>query len=367
MEESLGHLVAGIIATALILIVLLDAVETIILPRRVNRKFRLTRFFYLATWMPWRWLAKRISKKKSREAFLGFYGPISLLLLIFMWSVGLICSFGGLQWAMGSHVVSGDGSAPNLFIDLYMSGTTFFTLGLGDVTPKTNAARILTVLEGGMGFGMLAAVIGYLPTIYQSFSSRESTISLLDARAGSPPTAYELIRRHTVDGAIEALDRLFGDWERLASQIMESHISYPVLCYYRSQHDNQSWLAALTAVLDACALVMSGIDGIPDRQARLTFAMARHCMVDLAQVFGRAPVPHACPRLSERDRDRLKEMMAENAVRLRPGNEELERLRLLYEPYVVSLADYLVLEVPLWIKKPDAKDNWTTSAWTVSH
>lgn len=365
--ESSMHWAAGILSVSVILIILIDAFETVILPRRVNRKVRLARFFYLATWTPWKALARRMSNNKKRENFLSFYGPLSLLILFAIWALCLVHSFAALQWAVGSHLKNADGQQADIFTVLYMSGTTFFTLGLGDVTPNTQISRFLTVMEAGVGFAMLAAVIGYLPTIYQAFSRREGVISMLDARAGSPPSAYELIRRHTEDGALEALNQLFAEWERLAAEIMESHISYPVLCYFRSQHDNQSWIAALTAVLDACALVMSGIEGIPDRQARLTFAMARHAMVDLAQIFGRAPVPGACPRLSDEDRQRIASMLAENGVRMNSDHKRLDELRLTYEGYVVSLAAFLAMEVPPWIKKPNAKDNWTTSAWTVQH
>lgn len=290
---TIAHVLAGCLAVFLILVILLDAVETIVVPKRVNRKVRFARYFYVMTWVPWRWFANRcLDNRKSRESFLGFYGPISLLFLIAIWAIALVHAFAALHWALGSHLVAADGRAISIFAELYMSGTTFFTLGLGDIRPTTEIARLLTVTEAGMGFGMLAAVIGYLPTIYQSFSSREITISLLDARGGSPPTACELIRRHSADGAVDALNVLFADWEKLAAQIMETHISYPVLCYYRSQHGNQSWIAAIAAVLDACALVMAGIEGIPDRQARLTFAMARHAMVDLTQVFGQIGRAH---------------------------------------------------------------------------
>ena len=366
---SVAHLIVGCLSVLLILIILLDAVETIVVPRRVIRKVRLVRYFYVVTWLPWRWFANKVlHHPKSRESFLGFYGPISLLFLIATWAVTLVHAFAALHWALGSHLVAADGRPITIFTELYMSGTTFFTLGLGDITPKSEIARLLTVTEAGMGFGLLAAVIGYLPTVYQSFSNRETVISLLDARGGSPPTACEIIRRHTADGAVDALDLLFADWEKLAAQIMETHISYPVLCYYRSQHDNQSWVAALAAILDATALVMAGIEGIPIRQARLTFAMARHAIVDLTQVFGRAPLPYACPRLSDEDRSRLKSILAANGASIQNGSDvELDRLRLLYEPYLVSLAAYLSMDVPSWLRQPNAKDNWTTGKWSTPH
>src|SRR5262249_45862376 len=133
--------------------------------------------------------------------------------------------------------------------------------------------------------------MGYLPVLSQAFSRREATISLLDARAGSPPTAFELLRRHAGAGTheLDALEELLHDWERWSAELMESHLSYPVLAYFRSQHDNQSWIGSLTVILDVCALTMSGLSGMCQYQARMTFAIARHALVDLSQVFGRAP------------------------------------------------------------------------------
>src|SRR5579871_6066740 len=253
------EILAGIAGALLVLFVLWDAFETIVLPRRVTRRFRLARVFYRTSWRPWRVLASRMPPKR-RENYLAYFGPLSLLLLLLVWAASLIFGFAMLHWAVGSQVSASDGGS-GFWTDFYMSGTTFFTLGLGDVTPKDAAARALTVLEGGMGFAFLALMIGYVPVIYQQFSRREANISLLDARAGSPPTAGELLRRHAYQDGMEALRDLLADWERWAAELMESHLSYPVLCYYRSQHNNQSWLGALTAILDTCALVIVGVEG----------------------------------------------------------------------------------------------------------
>ena len=128
---------------------------------------------------------------------------------------------------------------------------TFFTLGFGDLTPQGPTGRALAVAEAGIGFAFLAVVISYLPVFYQAFSKREVTISLLDARAGSPPTAGSLLLRLAPGRNFEALDRFLQEWERFAAEVLESHLSFPLLSYYRSQHDNQSWLAAMTTILDA--------------------------------------------------------------------------------------------------------------------
>ncbi len=355
--------VVAVISVALLATVLLEAFETVVLPRRVTRRIRLTRLFYRVTWRPWAALARRLGSRTRREGYLSFFGPLSLLLLLGVWAGGLILGFAMLQWALGSPL-HGPGGRIGVGTYVYLSGTTFFTLGLGDVTPLGPVGRALTVGEAGVGFGFLALVIGYLPVIYQAFSRREANISLLDARAGSPPSATELLRRH--GQSMEELGRLLRDWERWSADLLESHLSYPVLCYYRSQHINQSWLAALTTILDASALVMVGIDGAPTRQAQLTFAMARHAVLDLAQIFApgapRTPDPD---RLSPELLRRLRAALAAEGITLREDSaaeERLSTLRRMYEPYLNALAEYLLMALPPWISATDAFDNWQAGA-----
>jgi hypothetical protein len=353
------------VGVGLVAVVLWEAFEAIILPRRVTRRVRLTRFYYRTVWRTWKFLGRLVLLRKRREAFFSYFGPLSLLLLFVLWAVGLVLAFALLHYGTGSAVNAG-GVTPSFATDLYLSGTTFFTLGLGDVIPRSRLARILTVAESGMGFGFLAIVIGYLPVIYQSFSRREVNISLLDSRAGSPPSAGELLRRHSFGQGHGALRQLLQDWERWSADLLESHLSYPVLAFFRSQHDNQSWLSALTAILDSCALVMTGLEGDCQRQAELTFAMARHAVVDLAQVFASPPRPMPFDRLLPEDFVRLRETLANQGMRLSgdPGvDARLTALRALYEPYVYSLAEYLRIELPPWIPTGTGRDNWQTSAW----
>ncbi|HKA22030.1 MAG TPA: potassium channel family protein [Blastocatellia bacterium] len=343
--------------------VLLDAFETVVLPRRVTRRIRFARFFYRITWIPSAALARRIRARRRRDSFLGFFGPLSLIMLLSAWAGGLVLGFAALHWSIESPLNAS--AAPHAFgTYVYMSGTTFFTLGYGDITPTAPVGRAIAVLEAGVGFGFLALIIGYLPVIYQAFSRRESNISLLDARAGSPPSAAELLRRHGHN--IQELDQLLRDWERWAADILESHLSYPVLCYYRSQHNNQSWLTALTAVLDASALVIVGIDGASRRQAQLTFAIARHAVVDLAQIFNTAPSDLTVDRLPSDELDRLRAVLGAEGVRLETGAQAeqlLSELRAMYEPFVSTLADFLFFELPPWVPTAEAYDNWQTSRW----
>jgi len=306
----------------------------------------------------------KLKSPKTRERFLGYFGPLSLLMLLFVWALALIFGFALLHWSIapGLQVASG---GDGFWIAAYMSASTFCTLGLGDVTPITPAARLITVFEAGTGFGFLALIISYLPVLYQAFSRREVDISLFDARAGSPPKACELLRRHAeVDNILEVLT-LLSDWEKWAADFMEGHLSYPVLGWYRSQHDNQSWISALTTILDTCSLVILGIEGLPEWQARLTFAMARHVAVDMSQVFRIPPRPPA-ERLTVHEMENLRLSLASVGLAVRDGadsNEKLRRLRDMYEPYVNSLAVFLLMPLPPWLPEPKHTDNWQTSMW----
>ncbi|PYO63801.1 MAG: two pore domain potassium channel family protein [Gemmatimonadetes bacterium] len=358
--------IIGVAGAILLATVLWDAFETIILPRRVSGRIRLTKLFYSATWHPWR-VTALLLPRRPRDAFLSFYGPLSLILLLGLWATGIVLAFGMLQWAAGSALIM-TGGGPGFWTDVYMSGTTFFTLGLGDVAPRTGLAKAITVIEAGTGFAFLAAVIGYFPVIYQAFSRREVAISLLDARAGSPPTAGELLWRYRWDKNGDALAALLQDWERWAADVLESHLSYPPLAYFRSQHYNQSWLGALTTILDSSAMVMVGLEGGCARQAALTFAMARHAVVDLAQVFDTPPREALQPRLTDPDLARLRARLAEGGVRLRDeaddaAGQRLAELRRMYEPYVAELARYLAVTLPPWMRAVERPDNWQTSRW----
>lgn len=364
MIPAPGAFIAGV---AIFLVVLWDAFEAIILPRRVTRRFRLARLFYKTTWHLWKFVMCLVPSRKRREALLGFYGPLSLLVLVAVWAVGLVFGFGLMQYGAGSALnASVHGGESSFFTDMYLSGTTFFTLGLGDVIPRTELARGLVVLEAGFGFGFLAAVIGYLPFIYGSFSKREVDISLLDSRAGTPPTAGELLRRHSYQHGQDALRELLKDWELWSAELMESHLSYPVLAYFRSQHDNQSWIASLAAILDTCALLMVGIEDACEKQAELTFAIARHAVADLSQVFSTAPKALPRDRLPGEELRRIRDVLAQHGMKLRDGEEadlRLRELRNMYEPYVYALATYLNQTLPPWIPVKKGKDNWQTTAW----
>jgi hypothetical protein len=353
------QLAAFAVGILLVFVILRDTFETIILPRRVAGRLRVSKIFYQVTWKPWAAIGRRMPPGDRRETFLSTYGPISLIFLVVLWGTLLITGFAILMWAAGFDArLTGNDT-------LYVSGTTFTTLGIGDFTPKTELARFITVAEAGTGFGFLAIVISYLPVLYQSFSRRETAISTLDEWAGSPPSAGDLLRRAVAAGETEQLRPLLDRWEQWAAELLESHLSYQVLCYFRSQHENQSWVAALTAILDFSALMQASKAGGKTWSARRVYAIGRHAFGDLSQVLRAEPRFDAPDRLSQAELSALHEALAEAGidVDMTVFRERLRKLRKGYEPYAFALSKELLMELPPWMPLATRQDNWETTAW----
>ena len=362
------HTITFIAGVLLILATLLDGFETVLLPRRINHRFRYSRLYYRNSWRLWRAVAARIPAGRWREAMLSVFGPLSLLGLFGSWIVSLILGFTLLQWSIASLIPSGQQTSAHSTFDtyLYFSGTTYFTLGLGDVIPSPGLSRALTVTESGLGFGFLAIIISYLPVLYQAFSRRELTISLLDARAGSPPTGGEFLRRLARDNQIDVDNASLREWERWCAELLESHLSFPVLAFYRSQHANQSWLAAVASMLDSCAMLLTLLPRAESHQARLTFAVARHAVVDIALIFGIRPPQTQQDRLPPQATAQFHQMLQQ--IGKQPADipqieSRLSELRALYEPFLQALARHFVLVLPPVITADRIDDNWQRSAW----
>ena len=357
-------LFAIVVGLAVFAIVLQDAFEVMLLPRRVKRRWRLTRYFFRWTWALWTTLARLVPAGGRRERFLSIYGSLAMTLLFTLWAGALIASFGLLQWA--AQQAGGAKPSSDLAEQIYFSGVTFFTLGFGDVVPHTPPARILAVVEAGVGFGLIAVVIGYLPVLYQLFSRREAHVLQLDARAGSPPTATTLLRRHAESGGLDQVDEVLRAWEIWCAELLESHLSYPMLAYYRSQHHDQSWLAALAAIMDTCVLILIGVEDVKQLQARMTFAMARQVVLEMARSLEVSAVPIAEEdRLPPEDFEKMLGIFKEAGLTWNGGEaaqETLAGVRATYDPVMRGLAAYLLIPLPSWVASNDATDHWERGA-----
>ena len=354
--------VAILAGSALVAVVFWETFETLVLPRRVTRRLRLTRIYYRGLWGIWS-ATGRQHPGARRENYLSVFAPLSLLLLLAVWVSGVILGFALVQWGLDTPLAP-SGSA--LASHLYVSATTFVTLGLGDVTSASSAGRAITAIEAASGFAFLALTISYLPVLYQAFSRREVRISMLDQWAGSPPSAVELLRRAAAHDAIASVDTLLADWEWWSAELLESHLSYPVLAYFRSQHEHQSWLAALTTILDVSALALAGVQDVNPWQARRTFAISRHAVVDLAQVFQIPPESPSTDRLASPDAGTMCRLLESARVHIDPrAAERLVSYRRMYEPYVQVLSRRLEMPLPAWLPNGEALDDWERSAWTL--
>jgi len=345
---------ADILGAFLLFAVIIDSFQTVILARRPTRRWRISRAFYLYSWKAYSAVARRIQSDRARETYLGVFGALSLVSLFVLWACSLILAFALLQWAAGAQLLDGSSSFGT---DIYFSASTFFTLG----SPEPGAlwVKFLIVGEVGLGYSFLALVIGYLPVFYTSFSNRELRISLLDARAGSPPHPGELLLRQGPNP--DKLERQLADWEEWAAELLESHLSYPVLAYFRSQHSNQSWLSTLTTITDASAVVMVTSKDDLKRQAELAFAIGAHAMKDLSAVFRKLPHPPHADRLTHEDFTRMRNGLTAAPVPLEFDDETEGALRLLrssYEPYAHVLSEHFMMPLPRWIPAGEVHHNW---------
>jgi hypothetical protein len=354
------QIVFALVGIALVIFILLEAFEALVLPRRVLRPDRFTSLYYQFAWGLWTTLTRVVWSARYQQTFLSIFGPLSLLVLFAIWAAGLICGFGFLHHALAPR-------SEGLADALYLSGTTFTTLGYGDLSPTNTAARWLSVLEAATGFGFFAIVIGYLPVLYQAFGRREAFIALLDSRAGSPPAAGRMLLRTPPTGESgTCMNNFLVEAERWAAEVLEGHLSFPVLGHYRSQHDNQSWLACLACILDTTALLLTVIEGSSRAQARLTFAMARHAAVDLGLVVRRQPKTPPEDRLSPARLAELLATLKSLGVAVRDDAAALEKLaelRGLYEPFVIALGVFHHMPVPEIWPVEERPDNWRTSPW----
>jgi len=348
---------AGILGALLVLAMLGEFFVSFMLPVRVKRDPRLARGLFELLWRLWRWFARRLPES-PRETLLGLFGPLGLLFIVALWTAGLVLGFAALQYAVGSHV-RGDGVTGTFGDDLYFSAGGFLSASSG-LEPTSTAAKVLLLVEAAAGFGVLFIAIGYLPALFQAFSRRETAVSRLDPRAGLPPSAGALIGRAVDRGQVDELLVYLGEWEGWAAELMETHLSYPVIGYYRSQHLGQNWLASITAVLDACALIAAATPVNTADSATLTFALARHAVSDLTYTFRATPTP-APERLESAQFEELYDLLDRSGLAIADAptaRAHLDELRGMYEPQVAALSSVLALSLPHWTGSGKPLANW---------
>jgi hypothetical protein len=334
-----------IVGLALGILILRDVFNGLMVPGRIRRPLRFVPLFFKSTWGLWAAAGRRIKGEENRERLLSFYGPLAMLCLLALWAGGLLLAFGLLQFGLSRASDSG-------FLDhLYTSGVRIFTLATEESTSAAPISKALVIIEAGIGLGFITMVITYLPVLYQLFSRRETRVILLDERAGSPVSTSSLICNHARRNAMDRLDTLLAAWEQWSAKLLESHVSYPMLSYYRSQHSDHSWLAATAVVMDTCALRMAGAGGFDAFQAERTLIMSINALRSINQVLHIAPLKRYSHRLSRSDFEVLSEELRQSGLPAGEGDvwERLSKIRNGYEPLLAAMANYFLIQLPAWV------------------
>jgi hypothetical protein len=361
------RLLIGLVCLVLLAFLLAEFFIVFLLPRRVNRDPAIARGILRTLWIPWR-AAAGLLPRAAADTLLGIFGPFGLIAILVLLSAGVVMCFAGLHWAISTKL--GGPHRADFGSDLYFSAGAFVS-ATNPATPTGGAGKALQIFEAATGLGFLAIAIGYLPALFQAFSRRETAVARLDPRAGSPPSPGRLLQRSGQRGGWADLDEYLLEWETWTADLMETHLSYPILGYFRSQHIDQNWLAALTTIVDASAYALAyGPDGSTEA-AELTFTIGRHALGDLAYTLSarrleRDPEPRSRERLSRDEqaqlRDRLEGSGLHSEADPEAAAQRLDELRESYEPYAIAISRHLALELPDWLPRGEVRDQWPTAA-----
>ncbi|HEX4143576.1 MAG TPA: potassium channel family protein [Pirellulales bacterium] len=331
--------------------VLWDGFATIVLPRTVTPSRRLSGRFNRWSWWLWSRAARRIKQDDLRLSFLSVYGPISVMLLLILWAGLMIVAFALIYQTMGQRFQASVGPA-DFGTLLYMSGSTFLTLGIGDVTSADPIGRLFMILEASSGLIFLGLVITYMPLLHQAYAAREVYNLLIHSRLRGSPVAIQLLHRYSGPDRAEILRGHLRDAEHWMAETLQSHLAHPVLSFYRAQHWGESWLVSVATIMDTCTLVIVGGEGLPAAQARLTYQMGVRLLTDLTHALA-IRIDHDCPtRVSEADIPVIAAAMQAAGLNLRLEQMrtlELLRLSREYEIYLIALSHWLMFPLTGWL------------------
>jgi hypothetical protein len=332
-----------VLGVAVVLGTLVDAIGTLVAARGLTGRWRPTRQFYWVTWRAWRAVGRRLGRR--REGFLSLYAPLTLLTLLFVWLVGLLVGW-SLIYLAARNSLRGETGYVSL---LYYSGTCLFTLGFGDILPTGAAVRLAALAEAGTGLVTMALAISYLPVLYAAYGRRESRLLTLDDPSGQRIEPTALVRIWAPGGDSDRLYRFFGEWETWTADILESHVSYPMLALFRSQHRGQSWITALGVVLDASVLTCALVPGAELREPYFMYRRGRRALHEIVRRLPQATTRQA--PLERRFFDVAYSRMQATGLPLREPEEAFERLQEYRETYASSLQaliDYLLAPAGFW-------------------
>lgn len=338
------EILAGLI---LVLAVFYDMFQSVVLPRPAINKFVLVKNLFRSLWVLWRWVGTRTSRVARRERWLAAFGPIGVLVMFGVWALALVIGYALIIDGLRTQMQP----VPDTFgTSLYFSATTLVPLSYGDLVPIDTFARITTIAESATGVIVAALAITLLFSLYASFQGREELVVSLDAMAGAPPSGVQILETAAEQDMRHELARTFDDWRRWAAAVLESHLAYPILVYFRSSHDNEAWLNSFGAIMDAATLVMSTVEDESEGPARLMFTVGNHLVEDLSWYFRLRSSPD--PYVERQEFDEAVARLAKAGHRCRHTDaawEEFTRLRAKYAFPLNQMAKRLAIIPAQWI------------------
>jgi hypothetical protein len=280
-----------LIGGGLVVLVLHDVFQTVVVPRHTGRRMRLAPHVVSLLWPLWRHWGMGRQPAWRRENFLATFAPFVIVMLLVSWVVSIVVGFALVLHAMPDQVAP---PLPDFATALYLSATSVLTIGFGDFVATGTTARIAVLVAGAAGLAIFALVISLVFNLYASFARREVLVLLLDSRAGVPPSGVMFLERFGQRNIVDDLAPAFFRYETWVAEMLDSHLAYPLLPFFRSSHDGQSWVSALGAVLDAATLLLSAVDvdSQPGRDglikgraaAEMMYELGCHALIDLTQV-----------------------------------------------------------------------------------
>jgi hypothetical protein len=340
----------ALVGLVLVWLALRDIFQSVIVPRAVGRRWRASAYLARGMWAVFPKLAWRRfpSDEDRREEFLGFFAPFSMVALIGVWGLMMIVGYGLMFFALRAQLSP---RGVDFWGALYFAGSSFLTIGFGDITGRGGLTRLLSLAAGASGLTTVSVLTAYLFMIFGSFQRRESFVVRVGARAGAPPSGVGLLTIAALGHMRDGLDAVFMRGEEWIAEVMESHLAYPILVYFRSSHDYESWIATLGTLLDAATLLMTSIADQPNGQARILYSVGRHCVHDFGNYFGIEGDLHAIG-IERSEFDRAHDRLAESGYRMHDRDAAWTRfseLRATYAGNLNAMARWLQVPPAMWI------------------
>jgi hypothetical protein len=356
--EAALRILVFVIGLGLVLTSLRSAIRILILPRNVNDK--IGRFVFVGMRRLFNLRTRNARSYEERDAIMAMYAPVSLLLLPAVWLVIVLVGYMGIYWSIGA------GTMGAVF---RVSGSSLFTLGFATVDDGITTLMVFT--EAAIGLVLVALLIAYLPTIYSAFQRREAAVTLLEVRAGSPPSAATLIQRYHRLGLLDRLNELWASWEVWFVDIEETHTSLGALAFFRSPQGHRSWITAAGAVLDAAAICASTVDIRRDPQQDLCIRAGYLALRYIADYFRIPHDPKPDPAdpisVARSEFDAVYDQLLASGVPVKLDRDDCWRRfagwRVNYDTVLVSLCSFLMAPEAPWSSDRSIRTLKVRSYW----